>query len=412
MSAFPAGLEQLTRTRKSVGTDGYINTQLKNAYSAAEQSKLPFKLFLSFDYAASSWDPTTIINTIKTYAGHPAQYKYKTKPLVSTFEGPSEAPTWAAIKQETGCFFVPDYSSLGPQAAASTPCVDGLLSWEAWPDGCTADTPTGDSAYITALGEKPYMMPVSPWFYTNLPSKSWVWKGDSLWHLRWQQVLKYQPEFVEILTWNDWGESSYIGPHPESPSALPEGAASYVTPTANHTAWLRDLPYYIDEYKAGKPTPSAPAGYGAAPSSSSSASPSFPSPQPGSPAALPLLSSSQNKGHITAWYRTSPGSVCPSVPCNQPGQSSRPSAAQCSADAVFFTVFPTIAGQLAPTVEVQIGGMKKTMEATAPGVFHGSVPFSGATGPVTVSAGGMIMRGEPITMQCTNGWNAFVGSSQ
>lgn len=44
------------------------------------------------------------------------------------------------------------------------------------------------------------MMPVSPWFYTNLPeySKNWLWRGDDLWHIRWQQVLDIQPTFVEV----------------------------------------------------------------------------------------------------------------------------------------------------------------------------------------------------------------------
>ena len=44
------------------------------------------------------------------------------------------------------------------------------------------------------------MMPVSPWFYTKLPqyNKNWTWRGDDMWHNRWQQVLKVQPQFVEV----------------------------------------------------------------------------------------------------------------------------------------------------------------------------------------------------------------------
>lgn len=43
-----------------------------------------------------------------------------------------------------------------------------------------------DASYnltLTNAGGKPYMMPVSPWFYTNLPGyhKNWAWKGDNLW---------------------------------------------------------------------------------------------------------------------------------------------------------------------------------------------------------------------------------------
>ncbi len=53
-------------------------------------------------------------------------------------------------------------------------------------------------------------MPVSPWFYTNMPgyNKDWMWSGNDLWHDRWLQVLYLQPEFVQIISWNDFGEVS------------------------------------------------------------------------------------------------------------------------------------------------------------------------------------------------------------
>jgi hypothetical protein len=54
---------------------------------------------------------------------------------------------------------------------------------------------------LTAAG-KPYMMPVSPWFYTNMPgyNKNWLWQGDDFWYQRWMQVWYLQPEFVEIIS--------------------------------------------------------------------------------------------------------------------------------------------------------------------------------------------------------------------
>jgi hypothetical protein len=54
------------------------------------------------------------------------------------------------------------------------------------------------------------MMPVSPWFYTNLVGydKNWAWNGDDLWYHRWQQAWYLEPEFIEIITWNDYGEAS------------------------------------------------------------------------------------------------------------------------------------------------------------------------------------------------------------
>jgi hypothetical protein len=60
------------------------------------------------------------------------------------------------------------------------------------------------------------MMPISPWFYTDLPGfdKNWLWRGDDLWFDRWEQAMSLStpPEWIEILTWNDYGESHHIGP--------------------------------------------------------------------------------------------------------------------------------------------------------------------------------------------------------
>jgi hypothetical protein len=42
-----------------------------------------------------------------------------------------------------------------------------------------------DASYRQYLSGKPYMMPVSPWFYTNAPGydKNWLWRGDDLWYV-------------------------------------------------------------------------------------------------------------------------------------------------------------------------------------------------------------------------------------
>jgi hypothetical protein len=97
------------------------------------------------------------------------------------------------------------------------------------------------------------MMPVSPWFYTNLPGydKNWLWRGDSLWFDRWIQVMYLQPEFVEILTWNDFGESHYIGPLDDTQyDAFTIGEAPYnYVLDMPHDGWRVFLPYLIDTYK-------------------------------------------------------------------------------------------------------------------------------------------------------------------
>jgi hypothetical protein len=44
--------------------------------------------------------------------------------------------------------------------------------------------------------------------------KNWLWRGDDMWFQRWQQAtsLDRLPDFIQIILWNNYGESHYISP--------------------------------------------------------------------------------------------------------------------------------------------------------------------------------------------------------
>lgn len=114
----------------NIAKDDYTDAQLKLAYNAAAacpQGK--FKVFISFDYAAAKaqggFGPEEVKAKINAYKTHPGQYKRDGKPLFSTFEGADNKGDLPGIKQGTGAFMVPNYSSLGPEAAAAVPGIDG-----------------------------------------------------------------------------------------------------------------------------------------------------------------------------------------------------------------------------------------------------------------------------------------------
>lgn len=181
--------------------DSYTDNVVHKAFAAAEKLG-NFSLFLSFDYGtAGPWPVDRVINTVNQYKCSSAHFYYQGKPLVSTFEGTQSVDDWPRIKNATGCIFVPTWTSLGPSGITNTFHVaDGAFSWDAWPVGADDKDTTSDEAWVKALAGRPYMMPVSPWFYTNLPQwqKNWLWRGDDLWHYRWQQVMEMQPAFVQV----------------------------------------------------------------------------------------------------------------------------------------------------------------------------------------------------------------------
>lgn len=72
--------------------------------------------------------------------------------------------------------------------------------------------------------------------------------NDHLYNKRWETIIDNRDEIdiVQIITWNDYGESHYIGPiqgdQPNS-QAWVDGC--------NHTAWLDMTTYYANAFKTG-----------------------------------------------------------------------------------------------------------------------------------------------------------------
>ncbi|KAG2001825.1 SEC14 cytosolic factor [Coprinopsis cinerea AmutBmut pab1-1] len=104
------------------------------------------------------------------------------------------------------------------------------------------------------LDRPAYMAAVSPWFFTHYGqdsfNKNFVFLADQhLYAKRWESLVESRDKFdiVQILTWNDFGESHYIGP---IKGAQPNSEAW--TDGMPHTAWLDLTSYYARAFKTGE----------------------------------------------------------------------------------------------------------------------------------------------------------------
>ncbi|EFP74200.2 hypothetical protein PGT21_035773 [Puccinia graminis f. sp. tritici] len=252
--------------------DNWQVDQVATAYDVASQitrtNGQPFQLFLSLDMSVIK-TATEVSSWVTKFAPMKSQLLIGGKAFVSTFAGESnsfgannasigwqaavKAPL-AALSPPMDATFVPVWSSLNPSTAVSTnPVVDGIMTWKAWPTGNETTSTSTDLQFQADAKKngKLYMASVSPCFYTHYSDKNFMFKSDNnLYINRWEELIAMpiQPDFIQIVSWNDYGESHYIGPIAGSPPAGTSWISGF-----DHQAWLDMTDYFIKWYKTGSP---------------------------------------------------------------------------------------------------------------------------------------------------------------
>ncbi|KAK6500921.1 hypothetical protein TWF506_003680 [Arthrobotrys conoides] len=255
------GIDAFALNIARVAVDAFTPTQLALAYSEAQS--LNFKLYISFDFAWFAPDSSSvseIVGILQTYAAHPAALKHNNKAVVTTFIGDNFGNNWNTVRSQvsTALEILPNWQ---PPNVQNNAAVDGAFSWVAWPNSNNNPiagpmTTASDTAYLSALAGKVYMAPVSPWFFTHFDfsswQKNWIFASDDLYVTRWNQILSIAPPLIQIVTWNDFGESSYIGPYNAGHS---DDGSSQWAAGFPHDAWRTLSKPYITAYKAGASSP-------------------------------------------------------------------------------------------------------------------------------------------------------------
>lgn len=223
--------------------------------------------------------------------------------------------------------------------------------------------------FLEQAGRPTYMMPVSPWFYTNLPGylKNWLWRGDDLWFDRWVQVLYLTriqkdfapPTFAQIISWNDFGEAHYIGPIINKATyALDKSRGNAPFNYANsvsHGGFRTFLPFLIQLSKTGIATVGAQG--------------------------------------VQIWYRNSQLSACgfaDTVGNTATQMQIESSPSVILADKIFYSALLAASATVSVTVGgVSIGGGWTDTPGGGVGIYHGSASFAGRTGEVVVTVNGI-----------------------
>ncbi|KAK3299456.1 glycoside hydrolase [Chaetomium fimeti] len=250
----------------------WTRASLDFLFEASSQTN--FKLFFSMDMAVIP-SPSDCAPVLKKYITHPAYYHVNNRPFLSTFRGGAQSNAnqqWNSVFESLPAgaknpFFVPnfeDHSSVSSDGVypdsifATFPSLDGVMSWEtAWPrsgESASAINGTLDidatNLAMTRDAIKAYMLPLSTFQAKHHPEHgNWFRIGGLNLPRRLIGALDMQPEFVELLTWNDAGEGHYFGNL--WPESMPDPVMAEMVQGWGHKAWMVVLRPFVAALKGG-----------------------------------------------------------------------------------------------------------------------------------------------------------------
>jgi glucan endo-1,3-alpha-glucosidase len=319
-------------------------------YEAAKQLDTGFQLFVSLDGEALA----ELEDVVRTLKDHPSQFRIDGRSVLSTFGGQGgedheEGRRLIRSAQDAGAFFVPFYypnpnmTELPTEAHVAQlvhdfPDMDGYFFFGAAGTGqqiarCNAM----HAAAWRGLG-KVFMAGITPCYRGSRGNfRCFETRGFEGMAQEWEGAIRSDATWVELVTWNDWGESTYLAPFGR-PSETSLWGGHYGGKMLSHVAYLDASRYYIEWFKTGKP---------------------------------PAIS----EDNLFYFYRLHPARLPITVnPADETGGRGSPQGADSLLDHLFVTMFLTAPAQLS----LHSGATSKTYDLPA-GVHHVSMPFEPGT---------------------------------
>lgn len=277
------------RAGKELGLDGFalegFNTKaagnvLYSFFTAAEAMGIEdFKFFLSAD-PGKDFPPEDIVALMKDFSKKKQYLRVNGRPLLSTWGGGQYSDEWWQSKvvkplkvAGIDVLFVPNFERADENATQPTydnwmavikkfPSVDGLFNFR-----LSATTPfyssdpnlgnhkwsmlEGEEALAQALHDshKMFMAPFLVYYWSVCGSNVRPYnehqggRGMDNW---WRSIIgKQKPEMIDIITWNDYSESTFIQPTHAPFTKYPP------VKTFPHIGYYELLKYYISWYHTG-----------------------------------------------------------------------------------------------------------------------------------------------------------------
>ncbi len=223
-----------------LGTSGVHWKRLEILLDAAKEVNPDFKIMLMPDMeAVFKGKPEALVPAIKKLANHPSVYKLDDGRLVlSAFNAQKQTPEWwgkaFAELKESGIeiAFVPVFQAYWKYTDDYAKVSYGFSDW-----GCgtneeeITDKRKKAPQTIHTMG-KLWMSPIRPQDFRPKSQMCWESANSNLFRNMWDTAISGDAEWVQLITWNDYGEGTEIAPSTGT-------RYSFYDLTAYYSAWFK-----------------------------------------------------------------------------------------------------------------------------------------------------------------------------
>lgn len=336
----------------------HYRSRMLDLYRAARKLDSGFLLFPSADFCCGLTNDD-VVEMMREFYDHPNQLRHDGRPVLSSFTGGENfREVLERLRDDRKPIALVPY--VLPKPVAEHPRggqIDEVFERLAWADGFFFFAGPGTGAQHAKSNEllarkwlgagKIFMAGITPYYRGHGGNyRLYETRGFEGMAEQWENIIRLDIPWVEIVTWNDWGEASYVAPHgPPDDLELWNG---HWGPVPSHTAYLDASRYYIEWFKSGR---------------------------------RPEIA----RDRVFYFYRPHPKNLEGIV---KPGEAKRgkPAGSGSLYDSIFATAFLTARAELT----IACGGAEKTFSLPA-GVHHVELPFAPGRPRFTLARGGEVL---------------------
>ena len=231
--AIARGITGFTFDVLSAKEAGGGDTHLQLLLRAAQAVDPRFKILVMPDIAALKSDAEGVVSSIAAVAPSPAAYRLDDGRLaVSAFHAGANSPDWwasviAQLKSRGIVIaFVPTFLGWKGQAGAFAALSYGFGDWGT-ATAAASDGMKGDPEMAHRNYGKIFMMPVDPQQYRPKDSAYWEAGNSAAFRNAWMSSISGNADWVQLVTWSDFSESSEIEPYTDATLRTDIGTGFY-----------------------------------------------------------------------------------------------------------------------------------------------------------------------------------------